>query len=104
MAPAAPGSSSRTGWLRTCSNDSGAARKPSAEADHRVGARVFALLHDVDARCCGHVLHHHTVDAGCGLDPTQAQLRAHPGQRTLRRIAIQRHTAAKEEAWIVIAQ
>ena len=32
MVAAAPGASSRTGWLRTCSNDSGAARKPSADA------------------------------------------------------------------------
>ena len=35
--PAAPASSRRTGWLCTCSNDSGAARKPSAEAAPEAG-------------------------------------------------------------------
>ena len=35
MTAAASGASSRSGWLRTCSNDSGAARKPSAEAAPR---------------------------------------------------------------------
>ena len=82
----------------------GMRRTGAAEAHHGVGARVPALLHDMDARRGGHVLHHHAVDAPRRVDRAEAELSAHVRQRALRRVAIQRHAAAEEEAGIVIAQ
>ena len=112
MIAAAPGASSRTGWLRTCSNDSGAARKPRAEAapdaggistcftpstrpcsrmhrsrtaetNHRVGTRVLAFLHYMDAGGSGHVLRHQAMDATRRVNCSEAQLFPDLRQRVL---------------------
>ncbi len=103
-----------SGWLRTCSKrqrrgqeaeggggagggrdqqlrhaqragDAGRVRRAgAAEADHRVAARVAALLDDVDAGGGGHALGHDPVDAPGRLDRRQAERLADARQRAVR--------------------
>ena len=80
-------------------------RRPGAtEGDHRIAARVLALLHQVDARSTRHRLAHHRMNARRRLHRRQPQLAAQPRQRRFRRRLVQRHGAAQEEAGVVVAQ
>ena len=103
--------SSRSGSERTRLAESGAARKPSAEAapeaggttssrtperardlagvggpgaaeaHHGVAARVLAALDQIDARGVGHALDDHLVDAPGGLLDRQAERGGDAGDR-----------------------
>ena len=79
-------------------------RARAAEGHHGVAPRVTPLLDQVHARRTGHRLADHGVDAPGGLDRRQPEPRTEPRQCRLRRIAVERHRPAEEEARIVVAQ
>src|SRR6185295_478728 len=82
--------------------DAGRVRRTRpAEADHRVVARVLALLDQVNARSRRHALGYDLVDAPGRLHRRKADLLAKPADRPLRRLAVERHAAAEKEGWVV---
>ena len=70
----------------------GMRRAGAAEPDHRVGARILALLDQMDARRRRHALGDDLVDAPGGLDRRQAEpladARRPPSSRGLRSSAM----------------
>ena len=82
----------------------GMGRSGAAEPDHGIGARVAALLDDVDARGGGHAFRHHAMDAPGGLHGGQPERPADAVECRRRGTAVQRHAAAEEEAGVVVAE
>ncbi len=79
-------------------------RPGAAEADHRIAARVLALLDEVDAGSARHVLADDLVDAPCGLHRGDVERLGDGLQRLVGRVEVERHSAAEEEGRIVIAE
>ena len=86
-------------------SDTGCVRGPgTTEADHRIGARVLALLNQMDAGRRRHAFGDHLMDTVGGFDRGQADFIAELGDRHHRCLAVEHHTAAEEESRIVEAE
>jgi len=79
-------------------------RASATEANHRVGARVLALLDQVDARGRRHALGHDLVDAMRGFDCGHPQFSAELSRRDHRGPPIKHHPPTKEKCGIVEAE
>ena len=76
-----------------------------AEGEERIGAEVLAALDAVHARGARHVFVHHAVDAPRRVGQREPHGAGHRRfHRLLRRVHVETHAAAEEEARIEIAQ
>jgi len=82
----------------------GVDRPRAAEGEDRVGARVFATLHGMDARRARHILVHHLMDSPRRLDDAHPERFRDPPHRRRRRFRIERHPPTEEKARIEIAK